>query len=237
MTQHTNNTKSAHIDELIQRAGKALSDRNYFEAERVALRALGMARESRDYERMGRLGPTLLDARRKRLQQALDTKTLHIVDEPFNEDFEIEPGCYLIVPILVGADARRLRLLAWQREIPVATLCCEPETRLGLWPVVAVTPGYTMRTHVEPPEDPDHPDADWLAWAMEQLGDFAIESIDDALEPHRRVETLLERLDALPEHESLNQAFIDACCDAHREQVEAARRKADKADKAASRSQ
>ena len=53
------------------------------------------------------------------------------LDDGVTEDMELEPGCYLVRPPLVGADARRLRLAAFEREIPVTVICREPRTQLG----------------------------------------------------------------------------------------------------------
>jgi len=207
------------IDSLMESASRALVHTRYFEAERLAEEALAAARSSGDFDRMSRILLPLQEARRQRVQQALDVGAVTLVTAPITEEMPIERGCYLIQPPQVGADARRLRLMALEREIPVAVLCREPKTKLGLCPVVAISPGMTMRTCVDPPQDWDNPDLPWFAQAMELLGEHAIESIDPALAVLKRLDALLLRLDALPEHESLHQALEQTCREALREQM------------------
>jgi hypothetical protein len=90
-------------------------------------------------------------------------------------------------------------------------VCREPRTDLGLWPVVAICPGYTLRTRIDPPEDPGQPSIDWFAGALEQLGDYAIDELDPEMDPVRRIDALLDRLNALPDHERLHLALIEGC--------------------------
>jgi hypothetical protein len=204
-------SRPKQIDVLMEKASKALTKTAYFEAEEHAARALAMARDERDFERMSRICLPLQEARRQRLLQAYEAGFVTIIDEPLPEDPEIEPGCYLVQPPRVGADARRLRLLGLQRRTPIAVLCHEPLTQLRLCPIVAIAPGVTVRTKVDPPADPDAPDLEWFAAAMEELGDFAIESLDPALTTIRRLDALVGRLDAIPEHENLHQALEAVC--------------------------
>lgn len=208
------------IDKLMEQSSRALSKMRYFEAERLANKALGMAREARDFDRMARIVLPLLEARRQRFQQALDVDAVHILDEPIEDETVLEPGCYLVQPPLVGADARRLRLTALEHEVPVAILCREPEDRLGQIPVAAVTPGKTLRTKVEPPEDDDDFDVPWLVGAIDELGDFSVDTLDPELEIVRRIDALLQMINALPEHERLHVALEDACKQAAHEQAE-----------------
>ncbi|MCA9291482.1 MAG: hypothetical protein KDA25_10160 [Phycisphaerales bacterium] len=215
-------TKSLRIDELMERASEALARTAYFEAERMCNKALGMARQLDDFERMARITLPLQEARRQRYQQALDAGSeVRIVDVPITDDMALSPGCYLIQPLQVGADGRRLRLLAHQRDVPVAVIVREPRTALGLCPIVAINPGTTYRTRVDPPDDETKPDLEWFVYAMEELGDATIESLDRTSEPYRRVDGLLERLDAIPEHELLHQVLAETCREAHAAHLEA----------------
>jgi len=61
------------------------------------------------------------------------------------------------------------------------------------------------------------PPPNWFIEASERLGDGAIESVDAGLPAHVRVDLLLERLEALPDHEKLHQALETACRQALRE--------------------
>lgn len=204
------------IDALIKKATKALAKDNIFEAERLAAQALGMARVGRDFERLARCVPPLRQARGKRLRRALDVGKIKIIDSTPTR--KLKPGCYLVQPPRVGADARDLRLRALEGKVAVAVavVCREPDTMIGLCPIVAISPGATIRTKVDPPQDPERPDMEWFVEALEALGDWAIETIDPALEIHRRVETILARLDAIPEHDGLLQCLEHACHEAQR---------------------
>ena len=140
------------IDELIKNAAKALAAEQYFEAEQLANKALDLAREDDDFARMAAVIPTLQAARTARLEQAVKAGTVTIVDEPFSDRRKIKPGCYLVQPPLVGADARRLRLMAFSRKVPAVVLCREPVIRLGLMPVVALGNSATIRNKVDLPD-------------------------------------------------------------------------------------
>lgn len=204
------------IDELMERASGALVQMRYFEAERMALKALAMAREATDFERMSRIIMPLQEARRQRLQQALDVEGVTIVDQPVEENSVLESGCYLVRPLMVGADARRMRLAALNHDVPVLVVCREPNDQLGLVPIVAITPGKTLRAKVRPQPKKENPDQAWLVEAMEELGDASLRGIDPALEIVRRIDLLLMYLDALPEHEGLHIALEESCKEAMR---------------------
>jgi len=207
------------IDELADKAAASLEQSAYFECERMAVKALSMARQRNDYERMIRVAQVLKDSRMQRLEVAMGCGKVVIFDQPITESTHVEPGCYLIQPPQVGADARRLRLAAFQNETPVAVLCREPITGLKLCPIVAICPGTTLRTKVDPPKNPKKPSLKWFREAMEALGDEAIESIDPGLDVVRRIDAAIERLDALPEHTALHETLIDYCSEALEEEA------------------
>lgn len=212
--------KSTQIDELMERASEALQQMRYFEAERMALKALTMARGISDFDRLARITLPLQEARRQRVQLALDAaETIHIVDQPFGEEAIHPAGCYLVQPPLVGADARRLRLKALERDVPVLVVCREPTTDLKLIPVVAIG-RITLRTKVRPADKQESVTMEWFLHALEALGDTALDELDPGLTPERRVDALLDRLDTLPEHEKLHQALADAAHLAAREHSE-----------------
>ena len=208
------------IDDIMERASDALAATSYFEAERLALKALHMAREESNFERMSRIVLPLQEARRQRYELALSHGGVNFIDEPVTEEIVVDPGCYLIQPMQVGADARRLRLAAWHQDVPVAVICIEPETELGLWPIVAVTPGTTVRTRIDPPKRKSKPSMKWFVGAMEALGDQAIDDVDPTMPPVRRMDAFMDRLDAVPEHEKLHQALEAVCREAAKEQAE-----------------
>lgn len=216
----TASSDGARIDELMEAASEALANMRYFEAERLASKALADARQGADFDRMARIVLPLMEARRQRLQQAFDVGTVTCLDALDAETMDIQPGAYLVHPPAVGADARRLRLAALTREVPIAVLCCEPMSIVRLLPVVAIGLCGSVRTKIDPPEDPDEPDVAWLARGIQELGDQILSDLDPELQVVRRVDALLDRLDAVPDHEGLHQALIEACHAAHRDAVE-----------------
>jgi hypothetical protein len=198
----------------IQRAQERMARGHWFEAERLLDRALSDAWRSDDLEQMLRILDPLAETRRQRILPALQSRRIEIVQEPLTEQMAIEVGCYLVQPPQVGADARRLRLLALRREIPAAVLCREPRTRRDECPIVAIGGGATVRTKVEPPAEWDHPDHEWFVGALERLGEAAIESVDPGLDIHRRIEAVLGRLDAVPDHRGLHEFLAETCREA-----------------------
>lgn len=210
--------RTQQIDDLMEEASQALAATRYFEAERLAVEALGRARSAQDFPRLARILLPLQEARRQRYQQALDVdREVVIIDEPFDEEHVVEPGLYLIQPPMVGADARRLRMLAQQQEVPIAVICREPTTLLGMCPIVTIAPGTTVRMKVDLPDDEEAPDHAWFAETMEELGDFAVDAVDAGLAPIKRLDLLLGRLEAIPEHERLHQATAEVCQEAQAE--------------------
>ena len=152
----------------------------------------------------------LADRRAARREAALDAGRLTVVTEPFEEEVLLDPGLYLLhPPLLVGADARRVRLLAIEQRVPVVAVCREPITVIGLCPVVAISPGCTIRTKLRPPASWDDAEAvaDWMLVAHDALGDAAVDQLDAELPATRRLEQLLDRLDAIPEHRELHEAI------------------------------
>ena len=203
--------KQHRLEDHLGKASDALVKGKVFEAERLAERALAAARQERDFTRMSAIVDLLLQARKARMELALAVNRITIINEPVGENIKVKPGCYLIQPPQVASDARRLRLAALATDVPALVLCREPLTQTKLVPVVAISPGITIRTKVPPPQDSAKPDVDWLLAAVEDLGNWAIDTIDAALPAGRRMEVLLDCLDALPEHENLHRALQQAC--------------------------
>jgi hypothetical protein len=199
------------IDEWRTEAEGALERGDAFEAERLAGKALTLCRSIGDFTRLLQVLAPLRESRRQMLEQAMEVKKVSIVDATITETNRVTRGCYLVQPPQVGADARRLRLLGATRGVPIAVVCREPSTRLGLWPIVAICPGTTIRTQIDPPENPAKPDLAWFAGALEALGDAAISSIDPTFEPLKRLDLLLERLSAVAEHLGLYDAAGAVC--------------------------
>ena len=203
----------ARIDEQMEMAEAALRRGKWFEAERCAQKGLEMARRAEAFEMMAAICLPLQEARRQRLQLALDARRVTILNSGVVEEMKVQPGCYIVEPPLVGADARRLRLAALRDEVPVAVVCREPPNRRGECPIVAIG-GTTVRTRIAPAKSPEKPTMAWFVGALEQLGDFAIESVDAGHDLDKQIDDVLAKLDAHPDHEALHQTLMELCQEA-----------------------
>ncbi|MDG2021826.1 MAG: hypothetical protein P8J59_07740 [Phycisphaerales bacterium] len=199
------------IDTLLEETEGAMKEASWYAAERHAVAALDLAIEAGDHELAARACLPLQEARRQRGLDAIDAAngTVVMLDHIPAEIESVDPGVFLLYPNAVGADARRLRIAALQFEVPIFVVCREPDTRLGLVPVVALG-GTTVRARIDPPEDPDDPTLEWVINAMEQLGDAAIDGLDPGLSGSQRIDALRSMLDSVPDHERLHQALADA---------------------------
>ena len=109
---------------------------------------------------------------------------------------------------------RRLRIASLEAGVPVLILCREPTTQAGLVPLVAIAPGTTIRTRLKPPTNAKKPTATWFQSALNALGQAAIDAIDPGLAITRRIDALLGALDAIPDHDGLHDALLQACNEA-----------------------
>lgn len=205
------------IDEMMLRASQALADGDYLHSAMLSRDALQYARTRGDFERMSRICMPLLEAQRAVRLSALETGPARVITK--GSDLKDGPalGCYLFAPMLVGADARQFRTAANSAGVPVFVLTREPQMSNGLWPIVGVG-DRVVRIRIQPPNNPEIIDPQWFAWASEQLGDQAIEDAMNAGEPNDppawRVDDLLDRIDACPEHEKFMMALAQACQEA-----------------------
>lgn len=210
------------IDELMDRASEVLVAMRYFEAERLALRAMAVAHRALDFERMARITLPLQEARRQKMQLASDAGCVRVLDDPTRR--MREPGLYLVQPPAIAIETRNMVFDADRRGIPVHALTREPLTSMRKWPIVMVNGEVSVRTQVAPPwplervaesptrdRAPGPPDVAWFLAASETLGDAAIAQVNREDHPTYQVEDLLEFLDCHPMHEKLHQALADAC--------------------------
>ncbi len=203
------------IQDLVDRGTDALGRSAWFESERVLERALSMSVGRHDYTGMAEIIDVLASARAGIRKEALASRAaIKIIDDAVTDTMDIDRGRYLVQPPLVGADARRLRLLAVAREVPTVVVCREPTTQLGLIPIVAIGPLGAVRTRVPAPKDQSRPSAGWLREALLRLGDAAVERIDPAMDPQRRLDVLIGLLDTVPEDDGLHRVAIETCHEA-----------------------
>lgn len=213
-------TRAMHqIDEIMEKASGLLAAMRPLESEQLSLRALDIALKQKDWDRLARIVMPLQEARRLRRQEAADSGKVRLIDTQTQLRAKPETGCYLIQPPLIAAEARAFRESALRRGVDVFVMTREPMTRDGKWPIVAVGT-LSVRTKIDPPESVEPRDSgvtrdevtkpinvSWFESAAEALGDTAIASVDPAEPAAHRVEDLIERLDAFPEHEKLHQAL------------------------------
>lgn len=229
MSDSATTDRPSQIDSLMQAASQRLLDTSYFDVIDLCRRALLLAVKSADWDRVARIALPLQEARRQIRQLAVDTGRVTIVDTPAQLRKAAEPGCYLFQPPLIGAEARLFRLSAEKRSVPVFVLTREPMTDAGLWPVVGVS-NLSVRTRLAPPPGVERaegtPTRDhvnegvpiaWFEAAAEALGDAGIASIDSDWPAAHRVEDVIDRLDAVPEHEKLHRCLADTARQASRE--------------------
>lgn len=217
------------IDTLMEAASTQLVALAYFDAMELCGRALGLAVKHSDWDRVARIALPMQEARRQIRQLAVDVQRVTIVDTKAQLRKPAEPGCYLFQPPLIGAEARAFQVSASKRRVPVFVLAREPMTDAGLWPVVGVS-SISVRAKVNPPSgvkrDASSPTRDrvtdgvsieWFESAAEALGDAGFATVDPAWPAAHRVEDIIERLQAVPEHEKLHQHLADAAREAMRE--------------------
>lgn len=215
---------ASRIDEIMDAASERLVATAYFDTVRLCARAAAMCVKAREWERLSRIAMPLLEARRQIRQLAVDVAdagVVRVIDTPEALRHAAVPGCTLVMPPLIGADARVYRLAAEQRQTPVLVHAREPITAAGLWPIVGVSV-LTVRTRIPPPQGVERTGTGvtrdilrepiglaWFEAAAEALGDAAIASLDPNAPAAHLVEDLLERIDAVPEHEKLHQALAE----------------------------
>ena len=203
------------IQDLVDRGGDAIKRSAWFEAERVLDRSLAMSNGRHDYTGMAEIIDLLATARASIRKEALASRAaIRIVDDAVTDTMDVERGRYLVQPPLVGADARRLRLLAAAHDVSVVALCREPRTQLGLTPIVAIGPLGAIRCRIKSPEREDKPTAGWFRDALLQLGSAAVDKIDPTKDPQRRLDAVLGLLDTVPEDDGLHRLAIEICQEA-----------------------
>lgn len=211
------------IDGLMERASVALEATDYFESERLCLRAMKLARGLRDFERMARICLPLQEARRQKRLIAAAAGPQALIARASDVPKVLQPGLYLVQPPMIGAEARSLWELADRKRVPVMVLCREPLTRTGQWPMVAVGPRI-FRVKVSPPSPLERvegkvtkddwagvPTSVWFEGVAEALGDAGFAGLPEVEHPDYRVDDLFDLLDAHPLHEKLHQWLAAAC--------------------------
>jgi len=211
------------LEGLIGRAEAALNAQMWFEAISPAERAVRGARTVGQITLAARGAEVLGCARAAIRAAALATGTAFVIDTPSAR--ASVPGCYLVQPPLIGAEARSLRETLERRGVPALIVCREPMTHTGLWPIVGVGE-VVVRVQVDPPPGVekadgvthDHlaapPPIDWFDRASTALGARTLGEIDPDEPAWYRVDDLLDRLDAAADHAPLYEALAETCREA-----------------------
>jgi len=220
----------SHIDAVMEQASQALAETRYFDAIDHAREGLKLARRAADFERMARIVLPLQEARRQIRLEAEDAGCVCVAKLESELPSEVLPGCYLLQPPLLGIDGRRLREVAHDEGVPVLVLVREPLTRDGRWPIAAVGQ-VVVRAKVQPPVPVERDEKavrrdtfdektipiEWIQATNEALGDAAIADAEEVAEGDPAaflVDDLMERLDAVSDHEKLHQRLEAACREA-----------------------
>ncbi|MCB9844918.1 MAG: hypothetical protein H6811_02875 [Phycisphaeraceae bacterium] len=212
------------IDDLVARAKGEDPAAQPFEVERLAARALQLAHSLPDYLRMARAGEVLRTARAAWRATALESGTVTLVRVRMARTELTQPGCYLVQPPMIGADARSLRDMLHSRAIAAIVVAREPMTSKGLWPVVAVGQSSTLRAQVDPPPGvrpqagsptgdvaDGLPGVEWFEGALGAIGRAAIARLRPTDPAAWQVEDLVDALEVHPDDLGLHDALIDAC--------------------------
>lgn len=201
--------KKHKVEVQITKARAALESGRIVESERISAEAMRETHQLREYGFMIDAIEVLRSARSARIDQACRNRsitrlsTYEEIDPLITGKRSIEPGCYLIEPMLVAADGRELRECALAQESAVFVLVREPETELGRWPVVVVGP-ETVRVQIDPPKPIS---ARWMREAVQALAFEAIDRLRTDTEIDTRVDAVLALVetvvDAIPLHDEL----------------------------------
>ncbi len=214
--------------DALSEAQRALSDARWHDAADAAQRAVRDARTSERFDALADASELAARAHERIHAAAVEASGEGALIAARDTDLPdpVPPGCYLLQPPMVGADAARFRALAREARVPVVVLAREPLTRASRWPVVSVG-DVILRVRVEPPRGvqrvagrmtgDDYPGPAPLGWflaAHARLGDAALERIDPDEHPHHRVDDLLEFASALPDHAGIARALAETAREA-----------------------
>ncbi|MHB1155960.1 MAG: hypothetical protein ACYC26_03870 [Phycisphaerales bacterium] len=172
------------IDALMEQAGESLAGMRYLECERFCQRAIALARQAGDMDRLARIVMPLEEARRQRRQTAEDAGVTVLAEKLSpGEIVQRHPrGCLmLLAPPFDANDVAAVRELAVQRGLFIETLLMDqPRLKAA------------------------------FSRAMEEQGDAALAQIGRHDDPAKQVDALLAVIDRIGDHEIAHQRLADA---------------------------
>mgnify|MGYP006271805717 CR=1 FL=1 len=176
---------AARIDDLMERASRALVDRSYVACERLCVEAIELAHGRGDYDRLARITLPLQECRRQLRQMAEEAGTVVLAGPREDVAAVVErlaSGCVLLTdPPYTAADARAVRESAREGGKAIEAVCLDGE-------------GLTAM----------------FCRAMEDAGDRLLAEAADEPDPVKRVDWLLARLDQVSDHEIAHQRLAEA---------------------------
>jgi len=200
-----------NIEATMEEASAALAQGDYFEAERLSIKALQSAFVRGEFDLVARIALPLQEARRQRRLMAIDADRVLVFEkDPPTGESKLKAGCYVVRAPLVAADARRISEAALEQRVPVIALATEPRTQAGLLPI-AIVGATTIRAKMKPPRTFT---GKWCLEAIEALTESALQTFDPGRAAHRQVEDLVEKVLTLPESELLHQKLAEVAHEA-----------------------
>ena len=123
----------------------------WFKAEVNAVNAIDNARAANNWSALADEIKVLSDARLERVQAAHNGKKVHIISDREEIELVKEGGRYLVQPPLVARDASLLDGFLKSEGLSGVVACREPETQLGLCPIVALGSDIDTRSSIRSP--------------------------------------------------------------------------------------
>jgi hypothetical protein len=209
---HRMTTALDRLDDIMERASRALAEMDYLACESLCLEALAQARDTRRYGHYARVLLPLQEARRQRRMIAAQGEVRLGGAEPgFDADrwlTEQRAGCIVLTRPRTAKDARAFAQRARSDKRFIEVLFADNAPEKPKWTLRSYD-GPEVVCEVDRPA-PDQDPAQWFLHATEKLGDAALRSVDGTLRGEALILDLESRLRVFPDHELLHQRLADA---------------------------
>jgi len=186
------------LDDLMERASRALAEMDYLTCETFCLGAMDKAQQAEDWPGYARILLPLQEARRQRRMIACDAgvriNTRHL-----------DPGVVVLTDPITREQASRFDQQARQARCYLEVLWVMDQTP-EQW-VVASHRGPHVQTQVPAAASPS---VAWYLAASEALGDKALEQVTAPQGSLQRLVALQDMLEVVTDHEILHQQLGEA---------------------------
>ena len=179
-----------------------------FKDEKKAVIAIEQSRGSKDFSALAVALETLRCSRVSQSSAAKNGKHVQVIESMEQADEIKEGGRYLVRPPLVARDAALIVHGLKSKGLAVLVVCREPNTQLGLCPVVSLGSGITLRIQIDAPKNEDKPTCAWFDHALDELGSHVIEGIKEEDSEIRQLDYLLAHLPSVSAHGPVYQEAI-----------------------------